>query len=222
MSLAGNGRGAVLAIVAFVLAFFLSIGLTYLIVPDFPGILQDSAVELFTVTDGADQNLAGAITQHVNQVLAAAEPAYYLIFVFASLAIFFGLLCAVLVGLLVYMTRHIAHVERSGLLVGHFNLNRAQLQISINDMDFKLTEAAYDTLEVLAEARLDDEILSGAALEAAITGKEAANCEESTGAVRVKRLRDQLGNGLVSQLLVRSISGKGYTLSVNKTHISIE
>jgi DNA-binding winged helix-turn-helix (wHTH) protein len=52
-----------------------------------------------------------------------------------------------------------------------------------------------------------------------ISGKRAIDCEEAAGATRVKRLRDQLGNQIVSQLLVKNIPRKGYMLSIERDAI---
>ena len=48
-----------------------------------------------------------------------------------------------------------------------------------------LTGAAIETLSVLAEARMDGEVLSGAEIEAVISGRNAADCEEAAGATRI-------------------------------------
>ena len=53
-----------------------------------------------------------------------------------------------------------------------------------------LIGAALETLSVLAEARMDDDILTGAQIEAVISGRNEADCDEAAGATRVKRLRD--------------------------------
>ena len=71
-------------------------------------------------------------------------------------------------------------------------------------------------LAVLAEARMDDEVLTGAQLEGVISGRDPSDCDEAAGATRVKRLRDSLGNQLVSELLVKTIARKGYVLAVGK------
>ena len=83
-------------------------------------------------------------------------------------------------------------------------------------MEFSLTEAAIETLAVLAEARMDDDVLSGAELEGLISGKDAADCDEAAGAMRIKRLRDALGNQLLSEVLVRTIARRGYMLAIDK------
>ena len=73
-----------------------------------------------------------------------------------------------------------------------------------------------ETLSVLAEARMDDEVLSGAEIEAMISGRDPSECEEAAGATRIKRLRDSLGNQLVSELLVKNIARRGYMLAIDK------
>ena len=86
-------------------------------------------------------------------------------------------------------------------------------------MEFKLTEAAIETLAVLAEARMDGDVMTGAALEAMIQGRDESDCEEAAGATRVKRLRDSLGNQMVAEMLVRTIARRGYVLSVDPAAI---
>ena len=68
---------------------------------------------------------------------------------------------------------------------------------------------------------MDDEFISGVDLEAMITGKDKSDCEEAAGATRIKRLRDHLGNQIVSELLIKTISRKGYMLSIDKDVIKM-
>ena len=74
---------------------------------------------------------------------------------------------------------------------------------------------------VLAEARMDDDVLTGAQIEGVISGRNAADCDEAAGATRVKRLRDALGNQMVSELLVKTIARRGYMLAVGKDTIKM-
>ena len=83
-------------------------------------------------------------------------------------------------------------------------------------MEFKLTQAAIETLSVLAEARMDEDVMTGAEIEAVISGRNAVDCDEAAGATRIKRLRDTLGNQMVSELLIKNIARKGYMLSIDK------
>ena len=107
-------------------------------------------------------------------------------------------------------------VERAGIQVRSLIVSRAERTVYLNDMEFKLTEAAIETLAVLAEARMDDEVLSGAEIEGVISGRPASDCDEAAGATRIKRLRDTLGNQMVSELLVKNIARKGYMLAIDK------
>jgi DNA-binding winged helix-turn-helix (wHTH) protein len=66
---------------------------------------------------------------------------------------------------------------------------------------------------------MDDDMLSGAQIEAVISGRDAADCDESAGATRIKRLRDTLGNQMVTELLVKNVARRGYVLAVDKAVI---
>ncbi|WP_051150434.1 winged helix-turn-helix domain-containing protein [Rubellimicrobium thermophilum] len=121
--------------------------------------------------------------------------------------------------MLVILNRRMGQIERKGIEVNSLIISREANTVYLNNFEFKLTEAAIETLSVLAEARLDDEVLSGAQIEAVISGRDPSQCDEAAGATRIKRLRDTLGNQLVSELLVRNIARKGYTLAVDKSAI---
>ena len=126
------------------------------------------------------------------------------------------LACLVFLVTIVTLNRRISAIQRSGIEVSSMLISREARAVYINDLEFKLTEASLETLAVLAEARLDDDVLSGAQIEAMISGRDAADCDEAAGAVRIKRLRDALGNQLVSELLVKTIARRGYVLAVGK------
>jgi len=78
-----------------------------------------------------------------------------------------------------------------------------------------------ETMSVLAEARMDDDVMSGSEIEGVISGKDASDCEEAAGATRIKRLRDTLGNQIVSELLVKNIARRGYMLAIDKDVIKV-
>ncbi len=134
-----------------------------------------------------------------------------------------ALLVAALVFLvmLVTLNRRVAQIERSGIQVSSLIISREENTVYLNTMGFKLTEAMIETLAVLAEARMDDEMLSGVQIESMISGKSAPDCDESAGAMRIKRLRDGLGNQMVSELLVKTIARKGYVLAIDKDVIEV-
>ncbi|MDD9717165.1 MULTISPECIES: winged helix-turn-helix domain-containing protein [Dinoroseobacter] len=153
-----------------------------------------------------------------SDVLASYRVVIFVLLVFSA-----ALLVAALASLvaLVTVNRRVSEIDKKGIIVSSLLISREERLVVLNDMEFKLTEAAMETLSVLAEARMDGDILSGAALEGMIQGRDASDCEEAAGATRIKRLRDALGNQMVSELLVRNISRKGYLLSVDKTAIKM-
>ncbi|EPX77779.1 winged helix-turn-helix domain-containing protein [Litoreibacter arenae] len=142
--------------------------------------------------------------------------ASYRFIIFVLLVFATALLIAALVSIvfLVTLARRMAEIEKSGIQVSSLVVSRGERIVQINDMEFKLTEAALETLSVLAEARLDDDILSGLEIEAMISGRPEVECDEASGATRIKRLRDHLGNQMMSELLIKNIARKGYVLAV--------
>ncbi|HBR37535.1 MAG TPA: hypothetical protein DD939_09615, partial [Sulfitobacter pontiacus] len=64
-------------------------------------------------------------------------------------------------------------------------------------------------------------VLSGSEIEGMISGRTAADCDEAAGATRIKRLRDTLGNQIVSELLVKNIARRGYMLAIDKDVIKV-
>ncbi|WP_085805037.1 winged helix-turn-helix domain-containing protein [Roseovarius albus] len=145
----------------------------------------------------------------------------YRMVIFVLLMFSAALLIATLVFLimLVTMNRRMAQIERSGIQVNSLLISRDEKTAYLNDMGFKLTDAAIETLSILAEARMDDDVLTGAQIEAMISGRKAEDCEEAAGATRIKRLRDTLGNQMISELLVKNIARRGYVLAIDKTVI---
>ncbi|MBY6066186.1 hypothetical protein KUW17_05490 [Leisingera aquaemixtae] len=142
----------------------------------------------------------------------------YRMVIFVLLVFATAMLVAALavLGMLVMLNRRMAQIERSGIQVNELLISRDENTVYLNNMGFKLTPAAMETLSVLAEARLDGDVLSGAEIEAVISGRTSADCEEAAGATRIKRLRDTLGNQMVSELLVKNIAKRGYVLAISK------
>ncbi len=147
------------------------------------------------------------------EVLASYRTIIFVLLVFATAMMIAAVAFLVM---LVALNRRMGHIERKGIEVNSLLISRETNTVYLNNFEFKLTEAAIETLAVLAEARMDDEVLSGSQIEAVISGRDASQCDEAAGATRIKRLRDTLGNQMVSELLVKNIARKGYTLAVDK------
>lgn len=151
-----------------------------------------------------------------SEVLASYRFIIFVLLVFAAALLIAAVTFLVM---LIALNRRMGRIERKGIEVNSLLISRESNTVYLNDFEFKLTEAAIETLAVLAEARMDDEVLSGAQIEAVISGRDPSQCDEAAGATRIKRLRDTLGNQMVSELLVRNIARKGYTLAVDKNAI---
>lgn len=146
-----------------------------------------------------------------DEALSGYRLSIVVLLIFAS-----ALMVAALSFLLIILSlqRRMGEIERAGIRVSSLLISRETRTVWLNDLEFQLTEAAIETLSVLAEARMDDEILSGAEIEAVVSGRDASECDEASGATRIKRLRDAMGNQIVTALLIRTIARRGYTLSI--------
>ncbi len=151
-----------------------------------------------------------------SEVLTSYRMVIFVLLVFSTALLLSALVFLVTI---IALNRRISAIQRSGIQVSSLLISREARAVYINDMEFALTEAALETLSVLAEARMDDDVLTGAQIEGVISGRNAADCDEAAGATRVKRLRDTLGNQLVSELLVKTVARRGYMLSVGKDAI---
>ncbi len=220
-----SGNRVVMAgTVAIVLILLLTAVFLFLTLPDanaFNARVERIFVENDELTSNAEIKLL--------EILALSGTAFsetltsYRVVIFVLLVFATALLIAALVFLvmLVALNRRMAQIEKSGIQVSSLIISRDEKTVYLNNMGFKLTEAAMETLSVLAEARMDDEVLTGAQIEAVISGRAEADCEEAAGATRIKRLRDGLGNQMVSELLVKNISRRGYHLSIDKDVIRV-
>lgn len=215
--LAGN-RVVLIGVAAVVAILALAAVLLFLNLPDANAF--NARVERIFV----ENDLTSEAEIKLLEILAQSGTAFsdtltsYRVVIFVLLLFATGLLVATLVFLITIITlnRRMSEIERAGIQVNSLIISRADRTVYLNNMEFSLTEAAIETLAVLAEARMDDDVLTGAELEAVISGRDASDCDEAAGATRIKRLRDALGNQLMSELLVRTIARRGYMLSIDK------
>ncbi|MCP3971123.1 MAG: response regulator transcription factor [Rhodobacteraceae bacterium] len=172
--------------------------------------------DLTSADSDAETKLLGILADSgasFSEVLASYRVIIFVLLIFAT-----ALLIASLVFLItiIALNRRVGEIERSGIQVSSLIISRDERKVYLNNMEFALTAAAIETLAVLAEARMDEDVLSGAEIEAVISGKSSVDCDEASGATRIKRLRDTLGNQMVSELLIKNIARKGYMLSIDK------
>lgn len=213
----GN-RTVIWGIAAIVGVLALTAVLLFLNLPDagaFNARVERVFIENSDLTSQAEIKLLEILAQSgtaFSETLVSYRIVIFVLLIFAT-----GLLVTslVMIVILILLNRRMAMVEKQGLQVSQLVIDRATNSVAINDMEFKLTPAAVETLAVLAEARIDDEVLTGAAIEAVISGRQEIDCDEAAGATRIKRLRDTLGNQLISEVLIKNIARQGYMLAID-------
>ena len=198
--------------------------LLFLNLPDanaFNARVEQLFVENTLLTGQSEIKLLEILAQSGTAFSATLDNYRFVIFVLLVFATALLIASVMFLVMLITMNRWMEKIERKGIEVNSLLISRDQNMVYLNDFEFKLTDAAIETLSVLAEARMDGEVLSGAQIEGVISGRPSSDCEEAAGATRIKRLRDTLGNQMMSELLVRNIARRGYMLAIDKDVIRI-
>ncbi len=214
-----GSRVVVYGIIAIVAILLVAAALLFVNLPDanaFNDRVERIFVENDDLTSDSEIKLLEILAESgtsFSEVLVSYRQVIFVLLIFST-----ALLIASLVFLvtIIALNRRVGEIERSGIQVSSLIISRHERKVYLNNMEFALTAAAIETLAVLAEARMDEDVLSGAEIEAMISGRNAADCDEASGATRIKRLRDALGNQMVSELLIKNIARKGYMLSIDK------
>ncbi|MEL6642578.1 MAG: hypothetical protein AAFQ79_01475 [Pseudomonadota bacterium] len=218
-SRATAGRIITFGILAIVAILGIAAVLLFLNLPDanaFNARVERLFIENDDLTSNAEIKLLEILAQSgtaFSETLTSYRVVIFVLLVFATALLVASLVFVVTI---IMLNRRMGEIERQGIQVSSLLISREDNLVYLNDMEFKLTDAAMETLSVLAEARLDDEMMTGAEIEAVISGRDAADCEEAAGATRIKRLRDALGNQMVAELLVKTIARQGYRLAIDK------
>ena len=214
----GN-RTVVAGIAAIVAILLVAAVLLFINLPDanaFNARVEQLFVENDTLTGNAEIKLLEILAQSGTAFSDTLSSYRFVIFVLLVFATALLIAAIAFLVMLIAMNRRLSRIERQGIEVNSLTISRDQKAVYLNDFEFKLTDAAIETLSVLAEARMDDEMMTGAEIEGVISGRNAADCDEAAGATRIKRLRDTLGNQMVSELLVKNVARKGYVLAIDK------
>jgi DNA-binding winged helix-turn-helix (wHTH) protein len=215
-----TGNAVVIAgIVAIVLILAIAAVVLFANLPDanaFNARVETLFVENDDLTAQAELKLLEILAQSGTAFSETLDSYRFVIFVLLVFATAMLIAAVAFLVMLVTLNRRMGQIERKGIEVNSLLISRDQKTVYLNNFEFKLTDAAIETLSVLAEARMDDEVMSGAQIEAVISGRNETDCEEAAGATRIKRLRDSLGNQMISELLVKNIAKKGYMLAIEK------
>lgn len=178
-------------------------------------------IENDDLTSGAEIKLLEILAQSgtaFSDTLSSYRLVILVLLIFASAMLIAAMVFLVM---LIGFNRRMAQIERTGIQVNSLLISREENTVYLNNLGFKLTSAAMETMSVLAEARMDDDVMSGSEIEGVISGRNAADCDEAAGATRIKRLRDTLGNQIVAELLVKNIARRGYMLAIDKDVIKV-
>lgn len=222
---AAGARVVAIGIAAVVLILGAAGAFLFLNLPDanaFNARVERLFIDNADLTSAAEIKLLEILAQSgtaFSEVLSGYRLVIFVLMLFAT-----GLLvaCLVFVVTIIVLNRRIGAIERQGIQVSSLKINRDENLVTLNDMEFSLTGAAIETLSVLAEARMDGDVLSGAEIEAMISGRRPEDCEEAAGATRIKRLRDALGNQMMSELLIKTVARQGYVLAIDQGAIRVE
>ncbi len=220
-----SGRLIVAGIVGIVVILAAAAILLFINLPDanaFNMRVEQLFIENDDLTGNAEIKLLEILAQSGTAFSDTLSSYRFVIFVLLVFATALLIAAVAFLVLLISLNRRMGRIERKGIEVNSLAIHRDQKAVYLNDFEFKLTDAAIETLSVLAEARMDDEVLSGAEIESVISGRNAADCDEAAGATRIKRLRDTLGNQMISELLVKNIARKGYMLAIDKDVIRMD
>ena len=217
-------RVIIIGVMAIVAILIVAALLLFLNLPDanaFNMRVEEIFITNDALTNSGDIKLLEILAQSGTSFSETLTSYRYVIFVLLLFATALLLAALAFLVMLVALNRRMAQVERSGIQVSSLVVSRDENTVYLNNMEFKLTQAATETMAILAEARMDDDVLSGIDIESIISGKSSADCDEAAGATRIKRLRDTLGNQMVSELLIKNISRKGYMLAIDKDVIQM-
>lgn len=214
----GGGIAAIIAV------FVVGVAVLFWALPDanvFNAQVERIFIENDDLTSGAEIKLLEILAQSgtaFSDTLASYRVVIMVLLVFATAMLIAAMVFLIL---LISFNRRMAQIERVGIQVNSLLISREENTVYLNNLGFKLTAAAMETMSVLAEARMDDDVMSGSEIEGVISGRNAADCDEAAGATRIKRLRDTLGNQIVAELLVKNIARRGYMLAIDKDVIKV-
>ncbi|MEO1704241.1 MAG: hypothetical protein AAFR50_02745, partial [Pseudomonadota bacterium] len=151
-----GGRVVLLGILAIVAILVIAGAALLLTLPDanaFNARVERIFVENDDLTRQADIKLLEILAQSgtaFSETLASYRVVIFVLMVFAT-ALLIALL--VFIVLLVGMSRRLQQIERAGIEVNRVLIAREENTVYVNDLAYKLTDAAMETLSVLAEAR---------------------------------------------------------------------
>jgi DNA-binding response OmpR family regulator len=131
------------------------------------------------------------------------------------------MICVALIFSNIELRKQFDLLQDSSFNAQSIELLRSENSVQINGDWFQLTSSNIETLSVLLECGLDDEYITGAALESILSGKNEIDCDDNAGAMRIKRLRDNLGGQIIASKFIKHVPSKGYQVTSSKDNIKL-
>ena len=157
----GN-RIVVAGIAAIVLILAITAILLFMNLPDanaFNVRVEQVFIENDLLTGNAEIKLLEILAQSGTAFSDTLSSYRFVIFVLLTFATALLVAAIAFLVMLIALTRRMSQIERKGIEVNSLLISRDQKSVYLNNFEFKLTKAAIETLSVLAEARMDDEVI---------------------------------------------------------------
>lgn len=207
--------GLILTVLAFCLLYFM--------VPD-PQVFNNRIENIFIENDFTNQVeikllevLAQSGSLFENSIALYSRIIFTLFFVVLTVM----MICVGLIFSNIELRKQFGLLQSTSLNAQSIELLRSENSVQINGDWFQLSESNIETLSVLLECGLDGEYINALSLESIISGKNKSDCDDNAGAMRIKRLRDNLGGQIISSNLIRHVPSKGYQIICPKNNIKL-
>mgnify|MGYP001322657927 CR=1 FL=1 len=202
---------------------FIAFGLLYFTVPD-PQVFNNKVENLFVeneFTKYTEIKLLEVIAQSGSLFESSVALYSKIIFTLFFVIITALMICVALIFSNMELRKQFDLLQSSSFNAQSVELLRSENSVQINGDWFQLTSSNIETLGVLLEFSLDDEYVTGIKLESIISGKNESDCDDNSGAMRIKRLRDNLGGQIIASKLIKHVPTKGYQIISHKNNIKL-
>ena len=202
---------------------FIAFGLLYFTVPD-PQVFNNKVENLFVeneFTKYTEIKLLEVIAQSGSLFESSVALYSKIIFTLFFVIITALMICVALIFSNMELRKQFDLLQSSSFNAQSVELLRSENSVQINGDWFQLTSSNIETLGVLLEFSLDDEYVTGIKLESIISGKNESDCHDNSGAMRIKRLRDNLGGQIIASKLIKHVPTKGYQIISHKNNIKL-
>lgn len=158
-------------------------------------------------TSENDENIVNLLNKYIDYASTSFLYMQHTLLLLTGTLIF----TLILIGAQMYMwlldRRKLKRWKRSGFFCDHLEFLSAN-RIRINDIELELNKAQIDTLNLLTQQRLSNELLHN--LEIGTKGN---------GAQSIKRLREELGAKLMEKTLIKVRKCEGYWIEIDPDNI---